>query len=444
MAKVISLELNELNFDYVKSYIAMGKLPCFAKLLREHPLVETVSEAGYPHLEPWIQWPTVYSGKGFAEHGVFRLGDIVDTSHRQIWEALEERGVSVGALSPMNADNRCAHADFFVPDPWTKTEVTGDASIRKLAALISAGVNGNATGAGEGLGAAQLGLRLLPFLLKYGLSSSLGSYLRIVGAARKYKWARAILLDRFLADVFLQLRQQKGTQFASLFVNAGAHIQHHHMFESQVYEGSQSNPDWYSSAKKDGQDPLLFVYEIYDTIVGDLLALKDTRLMITTGLSQKANPNTVYQYRFVDHAKSLEALGVEGFDVVPRMSRDFLLKFDDRADAVAASTRLLAARCMGEPLFIVEDRGNSLFVQVGYFGPVEAFRTCEIDGKPFDFSADVALVSIENGIHRTIGYYVDTGMTLAQAPSGPIPLTTLYDRVLACFDEEKAPLIAAA
>src|SRR3546814_10041375 len=77
-------------------------------------LTQTVAEKAYPALEPWIQWPTVYTGKSFAEHGIFRLGDAVDRNHVQIWEYLESRGLKVAAVSPMNAANRCSNPAFFL------------------------------------------------------------------------------------------------------------------------------------------------------------------------------------------------------------------------------------------------------------------------------------------------------------------------------------------
>ena len=72
------LELNEVNFELLRRYIGKGELPTLAALLSRHGLIETSSEAEYEHLEPWIQWVTAHTGKTFAEHGVFRLGDIVE------------------------------------------------------------------------------------------------------------------------------------------------------------------------------------------------------------------------------------------------------------------------------------------------------------------------------------------------------------------------------
>src|SRR5688500_9437712 len=100
------VELNEINFDYVERYSASGHLPHLTKLIHRHGLSTTVSESTYEHIEPWIQWVSAHTGKTFEEHKIFRLGDIVDSNIDQIWEVLERKGVSVGAVSPMNAANR--------------------------------------------------------------------------------------------------------------------------------------------------------------------------------------------------------------------------------------------------------------------------------------------------------------------------------------------------
>src|SRR3546814_7261334 len=89
------------------------------------------------------------------------------------------------------------------------------------------------------------------------------------------------------------------------------------------------------------------------------------------------------------------------------MSRDFLLEFPDRALAEKAIAALDKVRCAEAPLFTVEDRGTTLFCPVGYFGPPEGLKEVSIDGSVGDHSGDFVLVSIENGIHQTIGYHLD-------------------------------------
>src|SRR3546814_19040071 len=121
---VLSLELNELSFSFVQEFIQRGKLPDFAALLRNHQLTQTVAEKAYPALEPWIQWPTDYTGQSFAEAGLFRLGDAVDRNVVQTWEYLVRRGLKAAAVAPMNAANRCSNPALLLPNPWTPTEVT--------------------------------------------------------------------------------------------------------------------------------------------------------------------------------------------------------------------------------------------------------------------------------------------------------------------------------
>src|SRR5690349_9217571 len=126
MQPLYLIELNEINFEFVKHYIDGGKLPCFAQLISKHGLGTTVSETVYDHIEPWIQWVTAHTGKTLDEHCVFRLGDIIGRDIEQIWERLERRGIRVGAVSPMNASNRLHKPSFFVPDPWTPARVSAD------------------------------------------------------------------------------------------------------------------------------------------------------------------------------------------------------------------------------------------------------------------------------------------------------------------------------
>ena len=104
--RLILVELNEINFDLVEHYIENGtKLPGFKSLINSG-IIETYSESKYENLEPWIQWPSVHTGKTYDEHGVFRLGDFVNSNEEQIFEKVEKAGYKVGAISPMNASNR--------------------------------------------------------------------------------------------------------------------------------------------------------------------------------------------------------------------------------------------------------------------------------------------------------------------------------------------------
>jgi hypothetical protein len=201
---MILLALNELNIEFIEGYISEGKLPNFNKLLR-NDVVVTTSESKYELLEPWIQWTTIQTGLTYSEHKVFRLGDIVERRDlNQIFEDLENMGLSIGAISPFNADNRLKSAKFFIPDPWTQTEASGTLFIRKLSRSISRFVNNNASGK-------------LRFSDKLWLLMGFVFYVRIkrwqnflrLAINRNKPGVRAAILDVILLEVFVTLQKKK-------------------------------------------------------------------------------------------------------------------------------------------------------------------------------------------------------------------------------------------
>ena len=141
--KLILLELNEINFDAVNYYIQKGeRLPGFKKLAENLSII-TEAESQYENLEPWVQWPSVHTGKTFAEHGIFRLGDFVKSSDIQFFEKVEKAGFSVGAVSPMNAANNLDNPAYFIPDPWTKTPCDESFFSKRITEIIVQAVNDN-------------------------------------------------------------------------------------------------------------------------------------------------------------------------------------------------------------------------------------------------------------------------------------------------------------
>jgi hypothetical protein len=79
--KILLIQLNEINFDLVDKYLLASKnlnLQILDLLKINYKSFETYAENKYENLEPWIQWASVYLGKDFDQHKIFRLGDIVN------------------------------------------------------------------------------------------------------------------------------------------------------------------------------------------------------------------------------------------------------------------------------------------------------------------------------------------------------------------------------
>ena len=158
-----------------------------------------------------------------------------------------------------------------------------------------------------------------------------------------------MFLDLALAEYFVSLVKRKKPEFSTLFLNAGAHIQHHYMLSSSVLTDTAfRNPDWYVEP---GADPLLEVYQQYDEILGRLMRLPNARYIIATGLSQKPYDKPVFYYRLAEHESFLDLLDIAYVSVEPRMTRDFLIRFADDAARDEAVEKLSALAIDGVALF---------------------------------------------------------------------------------------------
>lgn len=433
-AQLLLLELNEVNFEFVEAYARRGELPNFAALFQRHGFVRTTSEERYEELEPWIQWVTAHTGKTFAEHAVFRLGDIVTRDIPQIWELLEASGLKVGAISPMNAKHRLRDPAFFVPDPWTRTAISAPRTLRRLSAALSQAVNENAS---SRLTVASA-LALLIGAARYARPSNYVRYMHLALGAITKPWLRASFLDLLLADVFIREVQRTRPQFASLFVNAAAHIQHHYMFCAATYDGPHRNPEWYVPR---GADPVFDVYKLYDEIIGSVRrAFPASRLMVATGLHQDPYPELKYYWRLKHHESFLRQIGVPFASVEPRMSRDFLIKCADEAQARAAAQRLREAIASdGSPLFEVDNRGLDIFGMLVYPEPIERdFRFSICSAEYRNLYDNVAFVALKNGEHNGTGYFLDTGAVKGSGPA-EFPLAEMPRRIMDALNVDCLP-----
>ncbi len=427
--KIILLGLNELNFDYIKYYIEKGYLPNFKHVFDEYGYKETTSENEYELLEPWIQWVTIHTGKTYSEHQVFRLGDIVGRKDlKQIFEIAEEKGLTVGAISPFNADNRLRDPKFFVPDPWTQTKTSGKKFIKDVSEAVSQAVNDNAK---ESVSKKSI-FTILRTLFKVVNILSYSQYFKLLLSIKFKVGIKAVVLDKLLSDTFIHQWKKYRPDFSTLFLNTGAHFQHHYMFNSKAYDGKLKNPEWYCSSN---QDPLLMILKEYDKIIGKILKFK-TRLIICTGLHQKPHKHNTFYWRLKNHRSFLEnELGIKGIkEVTPRMSRDFLIVFGSENDALAAQNILekYDSEKDNTKIFTVDNRRKSLFVELTYPNDIDENFAIIGNNKISNFKKNIAFVAIKNGEHHNVGYYIDTANKV-KILDKKMPLTKVFDNLVESF-----------
>lgn len=429
---LVFVELNEINFDVVAKYIAVapGRFPALQRLM-QGPGVRTAAEQEYEALEPWIQWVSVYTGRDYAGHQVFRLGDSVNSTAEQIFERLESAGLKVGAISPINADNRLKRPAYFIPDPWTKTKDDGSFWSRKLAQAVSQVVNDNSQAKVSRSSALYLALALL----RFARPKHWPLYLRLMSKARGASWRKALLLDLLLSDVHHSLHRRTRPDFSALFLNAGAHIQHHYFLNAAPLKATTQlqNPSWYVSSK---EDPVAEMLEIYDRLVADALADSTSELIVATGLSQLPYDRIKFYYRLKDHADFLGRIGMSFKAVHPRMTRDFLIEFDSTEQATSAERLLRALRVSkdDEPLFKdIDNRGDSLFVTLTYPHEIDQSVTVEVDKRTLRMADHVAFVAIKNGMHQGLGFAYFTPGVAPYAPKEGAHVSALHGTVSAYF-----------
>lgn len=429
---LIFLELNEINFDLVNQYLSKypARFPGLEKLVAGKKM-HTSSEDAYEELEPWIQWASVHTGKSYSEHKLFRLGDVVGSQAPQFFEQLEIAGIYVGAISPMNAENRLKKPAYFIPDPWTKTSTDGSWWSRRLGSAVAQAVNDNAQSKITKTSA----LSILLGLVRFSKFKHYPLYFKLARKSIGSSWRRALVLDLFLHDLHTSFFKNKKPQFSTLFLNAGAHIQHHYFHNSPFIpvDSKFKNPDWYISAKL---DPFSEMLEVYNCIVEEYLAGDEYELIVATGLSQLPYERVKYYYRLKDHFDFFKKIGINFLDIHPRMTRDFLVTFASMEDADKAQNILSGLRISGkvEPLFgEIENRGKELFVVLTY--PDEILEADLLEGESVSLRMlqEVAFVAIKNGMHQSKGFAFFTPGIASFSPEDGSHVKGLYSTVLNYF-----------
>lgn len=405
---LILVELNEINFDVIQYYIDNNiSLPAMENII-ESGLVITKAESEYDNLEPWIQWVSVHTGKEYEEHKIFRLGDFVNSKEKQFFEQVEEAGFKVGAISPMNASNTLKNPSYFIPDPWTQTKSDKSFMSKIISGAISQSVNDNSQ--------SKLTTKtILSLILTFFIMVRPSKYFYMIEYALSAfgkPWRKALFLDMLLFEIHRKYYKSKKPNFSTIFFNAGAHIQHHYFFNSPFVKSQKlKNPEWYV---KDNFDPMLEMLIVYDRFIGELIKESNSEIIIATGLSQKPYSNLKFYYRLKHHKNFLDNIGINYLDVIPRMTRDFLITFKTKEDAIIAEEKLSLV-CVNSEIQLfgeIDNRGKDIFVALTYPHEILADTFIDCLDKKISLLDQVVFVAIKNGEHSSKGYaYFSKGLS---------------------------------
>jgi hypothetical protein len=272
-------------------------------------------------------------------------------------------------------------------------------------------------------------------LLRFARPAHYQKYLSLVLDSRTKSWLKPLVLDLLLHDVHWSMFNAKHPNFSTLFLNAGAHIQHHYFFNAEPLrkDSPNKNPAWYVA---ENEDPLADVLGLYDLIVGEYFARDDTDVVLATGLAQKPYDRVKFYYRLNKHADFLRGLGIAFSGVFPRMTRDFLIEFENEQQALTAQYILASVRVEGEDASLfgeIDNRGNSLFVTLTYPQEITAATQYQFGDRLLPLLPEVSFVAIKNGMHQEEGFAFFTPGVAAHAPRDGAHVAELGRSVLSYF-----------
>lgn len=394
----ILVSFNELNFDYLKKYNRIKKYKNFDKIIDK--VNETFCGEEYKYLEPWIQWPTIYTGKTAKEHGLFRLGDCVNYQNETIFNELEAKGKTVGVISSMNLKNDLKNPQFFIPDPWTDTPSDSSYWSIKISKTINYFVKNNSK--------LKYNLKslfnLFLIFLKYAQLKNYPTYIKLFFTSFGKNWRKALFLDLLLNDIHLSNYNKFKTNFSNLFLNGLAHIQHHYFFNSENIDNKKlQNPNWYIAKK---YDPLDEAFHIYDKILGSYLSLKECNFMLATGLSQIPYDRIKYYYKLKKHEVFFDKFDLKYQNIFELMSRDFLIRFKNHTECTKAYKIVESiSDNNNKKLFAdIQIKENDLFVSFVYDEEIKDQEVLVNNGDKIILKNFVNFVALKNGMHNERGF----------------------------------------
>ena len=398
--QLVLIELNEINFEYAKKYFDVLKIDTIKKISKE--LINTESENSDELLEPWIQWHSIHTGCSAKDHGVFRLGDTINSKKTQLFEELEADNLKVGSISAMNSINNLKDPSYFIPDPWTKTKSDDSFFSKIITSVLKDTVNNNASG--------KFSIKnyfyLIIIFLRFVRLKKYTNFLKLFFNSFFGKWRKALFLDLLLHEIHLNLLIAKKPNFSCVFFNAGAHIQHHYLLNSLANTTNIKNPEKIIDKNK---DPFKEMLEVYDDILKDYF-IHTENIIIATGLTQSIVKKPHYYYRLTDHKNFLKNLNLNFINVEPRMSRDFLIHFSDNNNRDKTYEKLRKIKINNEFIFgILDLRDKSIFVTLTYNKEIFKDDIINVNNKNFKIYDQVVFVAFKNGYHNGKGFLFADG-----------------------------------
>jgi Type I phosphodiesterase / nucleotide pyrophosphatase len=382
---VLLVELNEVTWDLIDPLIEQGKLPTFARLKREGAWAAPMSVDKPPHLDPWITWTTVYTGRAQEEHNVFFLEQPPETIRAErIWEICHRLGLRVGVYGSLCSWPPQEVDGFYVPDAFALDPSTYPSSLEPIQELNLTYTRSIRLPADhDGLWfKARLGARLMALGLGARTAARIVRQLASERTNPESRWKRVALQPMVNCDFFGRLYRRHRPHFATFHTNHVAHYMHTY-WKAMAPEAfpQQTTPDEvrkYGSAIEHG-------YAAADELLSRMLRLLDssTTLVVASSMGQKPYISTLRNGKPISQLRSLDRLmeivGLNGHArALSTMSDQFNL-YPDTAATGEEAAKILEAAYVDEPgraMFDIHRVEDCLTVNLKFYAETAEDSRC--------------------------------------------------------------------
>ena len=340
---LLILELNEADFDFflygAKKYNFLSIKNFLSGRKKMNTFTKDKNE-GY-NLDPWVQWISVHTGIPSKKHKVFRLGQKLDKSKKQIWDVLSKKKINSTVWGAFNSIlNLKKNIDVFFPDPWSFKEEAFPKKFNSFLKLPRYYAKNYPS-----INNFKVILYGLFFFYKIIFSSIILYFVKFFFPLFKIFWLSKLksfnlyfFLDLISLLILKKNLKKTKSKLAIIAINSFAHYQHNY-WDTKKYE---------------------YVYFWYLNemvkIICDIEKYYNSTIILN-GFSQKKIKNE-YHLRAKEPMSFLKKINLSYQNIEPNMTTGSIVSFKTLKDKMKAIKKIKDIYLYSYPLFEIQDFRN--------------------------------------------------------------------------------------
>ena len=338
--KLLIIELNECDFNFFLYGAKKYNFPTIEKFFQKRKKINTFTKDKHEgfNLDPWVQWISVHTGKKSKEHKVYRLGQRLHKSKKQIWETLSKKKINSTIWRAFNSTlNKKNHIDLFFPDPWSFKEKAFPDSFNSFLMLPRYYAKNYPS-----INKLKINLYGIIFFYKIIFSRSIFSIIKLLPGLLKIFFVFKLksfnlyfFLDLISLLILKKNLKQKKSNLTIIALNSFAHYQHNY-WDTKKYE---------------------YVYFWYlDKMIKIINKIEDdyNSSIIYNGFSQKKIKNE-FHLRFQKPESLFKKLNLSFKTLEPNMTTGTIVYFKNFKDKNDAIKKIKGIMLHSYPIFEIQN-----------------------------------------------------------------------------------------